>query len=302
MELRQLRQFVTVAETLNFRTAARHLHMTQPPLSVSLRKLEDEIGAPLFTRDRHTVHLTRAGEAALASARSALFHAEETMRIARSTATGATGSLHIGFVGSAKNTLLPRLLPRLRRDYPGVVLRFTEDNNTRLVDALERGAIDVAIVRVPLGRHSTIRYQTVEHDRFVVAIPARHRLAGRPRLSLAEVAAEPLIDYTADAMPGLHAASATLFQEAGLTPRVVQEALQVQTVVFLVESGLGVALVPSTTAKRTGDGVVFRPLEPEPTVGIGLAIAVNPEFEGITVQHFQKLALAPYKRSPEARP
>jgi DNA-binding transcriptional LysR family regulator len=290
MDLRQLRQFVTLAKTLSFRGAAERLHMTQPPLSVSLRKLEDEIGTPLFVRDTHNVRLTRAGEAALDSARSALFHADETLRIARSTATGATGNLHIGFVGSAKNTLLPRLLPPFRRDYPGVVLRFTEENNTWLVHALERGAIDLAIVRVPLARHSTIRYRTIEQDQLVVAVPTRHRLAAKDRIRLADLADEPLIDYTADAMPGLHAASATLFQEAGITPRVVQEAVQVQTVVFLVESGLGVALVPGSTAKRAGDGVVFRPLEPEPTVRIGLALAVNPAFEGITVRHFRQLA------------
>src|SRR5271157_2792003 len=107
MELRQLNQFSVLAETLNFHRAAERLHIAQPPLSVSIRKLEEEFGVKLFDRKTSGVKLTEAGRAALGDARRALFHAAEAARIARATALGTSGRLRIGFVGTAKYRLLP---------------------------------------------------------------------------------------------------------------------------------------------------------------------------------------------------
>jgi DNA-binding transcriptional LysR family regulator len=291
MDLRQLQQFVAVAETLNFRAAAERLHMTQPPLSVSIRKLEDEIGAELFVRSTHQVRLSKAGEAALSNARAALFHAEEVARVAGSTAHGFSGDLRIGFVGSAENLLLPRLLPEFQRHCPDIVLKFSELNNAAVIDALERNHLDIGIVRVPLARRSDIRYITVESDHFVIALPGRHRLAARERLSLNDVRDEPFVDYTVGELPGLHALTSILFEDAGFSPRVTQQAVQVQTVLFLVESGLGWALVPSHSSRRATAGVVFRSIRPKPVrPQLGLAVAYNPNFSGVTVKRFCEIA------------
>lgn len=293
MELRQLRQFVAVADTLNFRAAAERLHMTQPPLSVSIRKLEEEIGARLFLRSTHSVELTPAGHAVLEHARAVLFHTGELARVAESTAAGFTGTLQVGFVGSAKDLLLPRLLPAFQHAYPGIALRFTEDTNTGLVDALERHTLDVGIVRVPLTRRSDIEYVTVERDRFVLALPTGHRFARQKRIALRDVAEEPFIDYTPHAIPGLHALCTMLFQEARVTPKVAQEAVQVETVLFLVGSGLGVALVPSSATLRGRAGVVFRELLTgggQPV--LGLAVAWNPRYESHSGRRFRELAEA----------
>ncbi|WP_326685700.1 MULTISPECIES: LysR family transcriptional regulator [unclassified Streptomyces] len=291
MELRQLRHFLAVAETLNFRTAAERLHMTQPPLSVSIRKLEDEIGAKLFLRSTHSVELTSAGEAALEHARAVVFHSTELARVAESTAAGATGNLRVGFVGSAKNRLLPLLLPAFSRTYPGVALKFTEDTNTGLIDSLERHTLDVCIVRVPLTRRSDLQYVTVEADRFVLALPTGHRFTRQKRITLNDLSDEPFIDYTQHAIPGLHALSTMLFQEAGVTPKVAQEAVQVETVLFLVGSGMGVALVPSSAARKGRDGVEFRELitsGPQPP--LGLAVAWNPRYQSQAGLRFRELA------------
>ncbi|MFC9426991.1 LysR family transcriptional regulator [Streptomyces sp. NPDC056987] len=291
MELRQLRHFLEVAETLNFRTAAERLHMTQPPLSVSIRKLEEEVNARLFERTTHSVELTAAGEAALEHARAALFHCAELARVAGSTAAGATGVLRVGFVGSAKNRLLPRLLPAFREMYPGVTVQFTEETNTALVDFLERHVLDICIVRVPMIRRSDLQYVTVEADRFVVALPAGHRFTRQKRITLRDLADEPFIDYTAHAIPGLHALCTMLFQEAGVTPRVAQEAVQVETVLFLVENAMGVALVPSSAARGRRQGVEFRELDtagPQPP--LGLAVAWNPRYRSQSGQRFRELA------------
>lgn len=290
MDLRQLEHFVAVAETLNFRAAAERLHMTQPPLSVSIRKLEKEIGAALFVRSRHRVQLTRAGEAALSDAKASLFHAHQVAEVASSTASGLTGSLRIGFVGSAQNSLLPRLLPRFQAAYPGVVLRLTEANNTWLLDALERDHVDCGIVRIPLTQRRDITILPVERDQFVAAMPTNHRFARNADVTLNELADEPFIDYTATDVPGLHALTTILFAQAGVVPRVTQETTQVQTVLFLVESGLGVALVPSRAARRAPRGVAFRALRDVPSGGIGLGIAYNPDFETATAARLRQLA------------
>lgn len=292
MELRQLQQFIVLAETLNFRIAAERLFMTQPPLSVSIRKLEEEIGAKLFVRTTHEVRLTTAGEAVLDATRKSLFYAQEVARIAKQTSRGLSGQLRIGFVGSAKYTLLPRLLPPFRSQYPEVALQFVEEKNGWIVAALEANRIDIGIVRVPLTLRSRIKYEIVEHDTFVLALPANHPLAAKQRLSLRDIAEEPFIHYTASDMPGLHALTMILFEDAGFMPKVAQEAVQVSTVIFLVESGLGVALVPSAAASNASDKVVFRKLLRLPSqASIGLAVAWNPHFEIAAARRFREMAL-----------
>lgn len=291
MELRQLQQFVVLAETLNFRAAAERLFMTQPPLSVSIRKLEEEIGVKLFIRTTHDVQLTKAGEAIREEAKKALFHSVEVSRIAQLTARGLSGQLRIGFVGSAKYSLLPKLLPPFRTQYPQVAMQFFEESNTWIIDSLEANRIDIGVVRVPLTLRSHIKYLTVEHDTFVVALPAAHPLAKKPRLSLRDIAEEPFIHYTANDMPGLHALTMILFQEAGIMPRVAQEAVQVQTVLFLVESGLGVALVPSASECNASKQIVFKKLTRSPSqASIGLALAYNPSYETAAARRFRELA------------
>jgi DNA-binding transcriptional LysR family regulator len=289
MELRQLRQFTALAETLNFRAAAKRLHMSQPPLSVSIRNLEEEVGVKLFTRTTHDVQLTEAGRSALSDARRTLFHAAEVARVAQAVALGLSGRLRIGFVGSAKCRLLPRILPAFRKQYHEVKLELHEGTNTTIIESLEASNLDLGIVRVPFTWQSSIEYVTVERDIFVAALPARHPLAKKPRLSLRDIAKEPFIHYKTSVVPGLHAMTMLLFQDAGFMPRVTQEAVQVETAICLVESGLGVALVPSIASCKASRGIVFRKLYRLPAVAsIGLALAYDPNHETATARRFRE--------------
>src|SRR5690606_4741719 len=120
MEIKQLQQFVTLAETLSFRAAAERLHISQPPLSVSIRKLEQEIGAELFERTTHSVNLTKAGQSVLELAKQILFNTEELPKLARLTNSGLEDELKIGFVGSAKYSLLRRILIPFKQAHPRV--------------------------------------------------------------------------------------------------------------------------------------------------------------------------------------
>jgi len=291
LELRQLNQFVAVAESLNFRRAAERLHMAQPPLSVAMRKLEEELGAQLFERQARGVALTAAGSEVLRLARQCLGTAQALKAAAQSAAGGETGLLRVGFVGSATYALMPRLLPAFRARYPGVDLQLRESTNLELLALVDAGDLDIGLVRYPTHTASELRFQLVEDDVFCAVMPANHPLASRKRLTLAALAKEPLIDYGSTKVPGLHAMVMLAFEQAGLHPRVAQEATQVQTVISLVQSGMGVALVPSVSAALAPRDVVFKPIADLPA-GVAIGIAMTSRIDGRrpTVDRFWEVA------------
>ncbi|WP_370632109.1 LysR family transcriptional regulator [Pusillimonas sp. MFBS29] len=234
MDFRHLQQFVVLAETLNFRKAAEKLHMSQPPLSVSIRKLETELGVTLFVRGKDGVRLTKSGEAALDDARRALFHAGQFKRAAVAASTGEGGVLRIGFVGSATHTILPGMLSRFRQRHPAVQLVLREATSIQVMQELADETLDVGVVRVPVSTDSRIRLQALLTENFVLAMPKSHPLAQRQTLKLGDVAQEDFILYTESAATGLRMAAIHACQLAGFSPRVAQEAVQVQTVLGLV--------------------------------------------------------------------
>ena len=136
MNLRQLRQFVTLAETGNFHRTAELLHMAQPPLSVSVRKLEEELGSRLFERHSTGVRLTAEGQAMLPEAHLALFHAERCRQAVADAREGLGGLLRLGIIGSATYALLPELIPSVRARYPQIELELSEATSTEILDGL----------------------------------------------------------------------------------------------------------------------------------------------------------------------
>ena len=291
MELRQLTQFCAVAEALSFRRAAEQLHMAQPPLSVAIRKLEEELGTELFERRGRTIRLTAAGEAALRTARRCLATAEELRAQSRRAAAGESGRLRVGFVGSATYALLPRLVPAFRRRYPDVELVLHESTNLELLGLVESEQLDIGLVRFPTAGTGALAFELVERDVFHAVLPRGHALAEQRTVTLKALAAESLIDYAATRVPGLHAMVMLAFRHAGLTPRVAQQATQVQTVISLVASGLGVALAPSVSARLAPKNVVFRPIRGLPAAAaIGIALAYHMQNESPAARRFRELA------------
>ena len=289
MELRQLRQFVAVAETLSFRRAAERLCMAQPPLSVAIRKLEQEIGVALFARGSRGVRLTVPGAAALEVARKCLHESEEIASVAKAVAGGEAGRLRIGFIGSVTFGLMPRLVQSFSLRYPNVKLQLRESTNRELLSWVENQVIDIGFVRVPTTRPPSVQFQLIQKDVFCAALPAHHPLARKKSLSLKELGMQPFIGYTPSRVGGLNAAVAQLFDQAGITPSVTQEAVQVQTVIGLVESGLGVALVPSINAPHASSRVVFRPIRNLPSSpSIGIALAYHAAAESLVAKRFRE--------------
>jgi len=276
IELRQLRQFLEIADAGGYRRAAERLFVAQPALSTSIRRLEDAIGACLFDRGPRGVRLTPAGEALLPEARRALMHAEQGRQTARLAALGEWGVLRLGFVGSATYSLLPARLPAFRARHPDVRLELVEGTTLSVVEMVRDGRVDLGVIRGPVDAVAGVEMLLAESDEFAAVLPAQHPLAGRRRLRLDALRDEPFVMYSSTAVPGLRAVAMQVCREAGFAPRIGQEATQVQTVVSLVASGLGVALVPAVASAYANDRVRFLPLMGVDTAGrIGLSVVLR---------------------------
>ncbi|MEW6645344.1 MAG: LysR family transcriptional regulator [Pseudomonadota bacterium] len=291
LDLRRIRQFVVLAETLNFRRAAERLHMAQPPLSVSIQKLEAELGARLFTRGgAGGVSLTPSGQAALVEARRLLLHNEQLLAAVQAAATGTGGALRIGFVGSTIHGVLQKIVRRFRDTFPDVELVLKEATSVRIAERIGRGDLDVGLVRTPLMTPAQAHLMPLLTERFVAALPLGNPLSQKRELKLQELAGESFVFYTRDDAAGLQAMAMLACQHAGFLPKVTQEATQVQTMLSLVESGLGVALVPSVMQHIPNPGVAYRPVtDISPAAGIGLALLL-PELSSPAALRFRDIA------------
>lgn len=274
MNLRQLQQFVALAEMGNFHKAAERMHMAQPPLSVSIKKLEEELGGPLFLRLSTGVQLTAAGQAMLADARQAIFHAQQCQQAVSTALQGEGGVLRVGFIGSATYSLLPQLIPSFRQRFPKVELVLDESTTANILMQLQANTLDLGLVRFPVLHPGDFDLTPVESDEFVLAVSADSPWCQKEFVSLSEFAQEPFVMYKASAVPNLFAVAMLRCQHSGFTPRIAQDAVQVQTIVSLVESGLGVALVPGVARRYRNQGVRFLSLSDNPEkMNIGIALA-----------------------------
>lgn len=291
MELRQLRQILVLSETLNFCRAAERLNMAQPPLSTSVRKLEEELGVQLFQRLSTGLKLTPAGEAVLRYARRALFFAEQTRRAAREGESGEQGVLRLGFVGSASYSLMPRIIRAFRHRYPRMETVIDESTTVDLLRRVEDHSLDVALVRFPVLEPTVAEVVMLQPDRMVVALSADSPLAQRESVAVAELAGESFIVYSRALVPAMHALTMQVFAEAGIQPRVAQEAVQVQHILGLVESGLGIAFVPQSCRAYVGNSVRLVHVLPMPDAfHVGLGLASLPEALTPAARNFIALA------------
>jgi len=258
-ELWQLRYFLAVAERLHFGRAAAALHISQPPLSRAIRALEQRLGVVLFTRNRRRVELTPEGTRLLGEARRMLGQLERTVQEVRGMARGEEGRLRIGFVSLADYGVLPGLLKAFKSARPGIALALREMLSPEQAAALAAGELDFGLLLPPVSDAEPLEHLVVQRERFVAALPSSHRLAaGKGKLAVSALAGEPFVMVPRDIAPGLYDIVTGLAARAGISFNVAQEAIQMQTVVSLVSSGLGVAIVPGSIANLGRRGVVYR--------------------------------------------
>lgn len=275
IELRQLRYFVAVAEELHFGRAALRLHMTQPPLSQTIQSLEAALGTPLFYRTQRSVSMTPAGSAMLPEARRILLHAAALPDFAHRAAAGESGRLSLAFVSTADYSVLPPFLREFREHYPHVQIDLREATSDVQLEDLIQGRIDVGLLIPPLPdkAKATLNYAPVLSETLVLAAPKGLKaLRGKSAVALKTMSDMPLIIFPRRIAPAFHDAILACFHDAGLTPRIGQEAIQMQTIVGLVSAGMGIALVPQSVSNLNRPGVEYKPLTGKtPLVETGLA-------------------------------
>jgi len=261
MELRHLRYFVAIADTMNFTRAAARLGIGQPPLSQQIRQLEQEIGSPLFERLPRGIRLTPVGAVFLQDARDVLARAQNAIDNAQRAARGETGTLRLGYAASAAfHPLLPRFAHAYRERYPGVRLTLVEGNTAKLSEEMAQGAIDMALIRPPYTLPAHFTRERLIDEAMLAALPVGHRLARAKSVRLAQLADDSFLLFPRQIGMGLFDGILQACVNAGFVPRVEQEAPQMASIISLVAGGLGVALVPECMRKINDSGVVYKRL------------------------------------------
>jgi DNA-binding transcriptional LysR family regulator len=256
MELRHLRYFQMLGQTLNFTRAAERLHIAQPPLSRQIQQLEEELGVALLERSR-PLRLTEAGRFFYEQTNQLLERLDEISATTQRLAGGQNRWLGIGFAPSTLYGALPELLRRLRSNR-SLQLGLLEMTTLQQSEALKNGRIDVGFGRISI-EDPVIVQQVLHMEPLVVALPAGHRHLGRP-VTLAALAGEPFILYPGKPRPSYADHIIALFNRRGLVLNVVQEANELQTAIGLVAAGIGVTLVPQTVQRLHREDIGYTPL------------------------------------------
>lgn len=246
MELRHLRYFVAVAEESSFRRAAERLRVSQPALSRQVRDLEDELGARLLDRGGAAVRLTRAGEYFLREARSLVEHAAEAAVGVRRFAEAGSRALNIGYITPALGGFLATSLQVFTQKHPQVRVNLFELSPVAQVAALRSSCLDIALLGhacADLARE--FKLTTIQQLPLCVALPEAHPLASARAVDIKQLATEPFIGLSEETFPGRDDILVELCARAGFAPRVVQRVDGLATLLAVVGSGVGVALVPA---------------------------------------------------------
>jgi DNA-binding transcriptional LysR family regulator len=258
-ELRHLRYFVAVAEELNFSRAAERLHMAQPPLSVAIRQLEQELGAELFQRSTREVTLTEPGRALLEGARRTLAEADRAVASAKRTAAGELGRLRLAFSWSVRFETLPALGKAFRARRPDVELLAQETWNAQMLPALRSGAVDVALALCP-DPSPELAEEVIRREPVVAILPANHALAGEEAIPLRSLAEESFVFFPRELAPRLHDVLVALCRRSGFEPKMSSGSFHTGWDVGILSDAPVVAVAPRSVSSRLSDGLVAVPL------------------------------------------
>ena len=290
MELRHLRYFVAVAHEGHVTRAAEKLHIQQPPLSQQIRALEREIDAVLFVRHPRGVSLTDAGRSFLTDAEAILAQAEHAKMRARRTARGEVGRIAVGFTTSAPfHPLVARAIREFRSSRPDVSFVLEETGSAELLAGLREERLDIAFIRSGLADPQGLAVHALLQEDMVAALPSRHRLVRRPRLTLKDLAEEIFILYRRPDGRGLYDVIISACTEAGFSPHVGQEAPRIVSTLNLVAAGLGITIVPASLSRLPLEGVTYRPLTGRPAIKVPLNLACRSDERSAATLDFIEL-------------
>jgi DNA-binding transcriptional LysR family regulator len=275
---------VAVAEELSFRGAAEKLHIAQPPLSAQIKGLEHELGVKLLERTTRAVHLTHAGRIFLEESRAVLAASVQAERRAKEAEHGLAGNLRVGMISPVANAWLAAILRRFRSQFPGVQLSLFSLTSTEQLSRLKAHELDVGLLRPPVTLPE-LDYKFVAESRQVLALPSGHHLSRKRRLQWSDFHDEEMVLMHPTSQHGFYDAFFAQCSKAGAKPRVSQYAYDVQTKLWLISAGFGVAPISATLAEARRPGLIFRLLPPTlPPVQI--ALVWHRDDHSPALQHF----------------
>jgi DNA-binding transcriptional LysR family regulator len=288
MELRHLRYFTAVVESKGYREASRRLHVAQPAISRTVADLEDELGLKLFSRAKRMAQLTPEGEVFYPEAVRTLAQAESAIQTAKRAATGETGKLSIGFLGSATYAFLPELVRTFKAQYAGVKLTLQELSPLQQEAAFDKGLIDIGLTRTLTAEQSAIfSSRHLYYDPMMAVLPASRRVKTK-RVRISDLAKESFILFHREGAPPLFDTIIGMCSNAGFSPRVECQPNMMQTVLSLVEAEEGVSIVPACVRNLRSDGVRFYRLQPD-EVRVELVAAWKKENPSVALRAFLDL-------------
>jgi DNA-binding transcriptional LysR family regulator len=259
-DLRQLRQFVAVAEELHFGRAAERLRIAQPALTQVVQRLEREFGTPLLDRTNRRVRLTDAGGVLLEHARRLLADADEALQAVQRAGRGETGSVVAAYAGTGAFLQVPALVRRFIERRPAVHVDLRAMSVAAQTAALRARQIDVGFMSHPVTGDD-LRSAVVVRGSLLIAIGRTHRLASLPKITLRDLKDERFIIFPGDVAWWDQAEAVLLCQEAGFTPETVQASRELFSSLSYVQAGVGVSIVPSSITHMEWPDVRFEPID-----------------------------------------
>lgn len=292
-ELSQIRCFVAVAEELHFSRAAERLNMTQSPLSRQIQLLEHHVGTQLVDRTSRSVRLTAAGKSFFPEAARILRMADEAASTARRVAKGEQGTLAIGFTASFGYALVPDFVRSLRERSPGISLTLRELVTDAQLEALGSGQIDIGLMR-PHAERAGLQTESLASEALMLAFPSREARKWPMEPTLACLHGKPFLMYSPHEARYFHQLLQGCFDRAGIVPNIVEYLGQIHTMMALVASGIGVALIPQAASRLQFDGVALRRLVSDPARPVDMVYAYRKDNDNPPLRIFRDDVLKPY--------
>ncbi|TYS29413.1 LysR substrate-binding domain-containing protein [Bacillus pumilus] len=293
MDLRQIRYFIMVAEELNFSRAAERLKMAQPPLSQEIRKLEEELGVTLFHRTRRQVELSDSGRVFLEEARRTLLQVDRTIKATQLADDGKIGHLTIGFVDSTD--IVIDIIKRFRESFPNIHLVLCEMATEQQLKALYKKEIQIGFIRSNQN-NKILTSEICCEESLSLVLPENHPLASFPKVPIHLLANEPFIMFPRHLGAAFYDLIISYFWENSISLNVVQEAIQMHTIVNLVAAGIGISVVPSSVESVKRSGVVYRKIQ-ETTPKVNLYVSWRQDETSTVADHFLTVVREAYLSS-----
>lgn len=293
MDIRKMKYFITVAEELNFSRAAERLMMAQPPLSQEIRKLEEELGVQLFHRTKRMVELTDAGEIFLEGARQTIIQVDRTIKETQLAGEGKIGHLIIGFVDSTG--IVIDILKQFRERFPKVQLILREMTTDQQIKALYEKQIHIGFIRSKQN-NEVLSSEVCSEEDLKLVLYENHPLAQLRNISMKSLVNEPFILFPRHFGTNFYDVIITYFWEHGVSLNIVQEAIQMQTIVNLVAAGMGMSVVPSSVESYKKSGVIYKEIK-EKTPLINLYAGWRRDEKSVILENFLTVVREVYTTS-----